>query len=57
MPSFIGKKLELFLFFFIKCKNCINKKQAGNQQYIITISNQGEQTPLGEQKQAGLAEI
>jgi hypothetical protein len=41
----------------IKCKNIIDQKDAGDQQYIITdSSSQGEQTPLAKPKQADLVE-
>jgi hypothetical protein len=44
-------------FFLIKCKNIIDQKDAGDQQYIITdSSSQEEQTPLAKHKQAKLAE-
>jgi hypothetical protein len=38
-------------FFLIKCKNIIDQKDVGDQQYIITdSSSQGQQTPLAKHK-------
>jgi hypothetical protein len=41
-----------FLFFFIKCKNCIDQKEAGDQQY----KEKGTKVPWPNQKQDKLAE-
>jgi hypothetical protein len=42
---------ERSFFFFIKCKNIIDQKDVGDQQYIITdSSSQGQQTPLAKHK-------